>query len=174
MSHHADYFAYGVSVSEVEIDCLTGDIVILRSDILYDSGASINTIIDIGQAEGAFVMGIGYFTREEVLISPDGKLNTDSTWEYKIPCSLDIPQHFKVELLKNSTFPGGVMLAKGIGEPPMVLAYSVVGAIKRAITASRKERGLPYPILNAPISIDSVQVACGLSKNDFVFYVKES
>ena len=43
------YFAYGAAVSEVEIDCLTGDHVVLRTDIVMDVGRSINPSVDIGQ-----------------------------------------------------------------------------------------------------------------------------
>ena len=32
------YFAYGASVSEVEVDTLTGDMTVLRADILHDVG----------------------------------------------------------------------------------------------------------------------------------------
>ena len=37
------------------MDCLTGDVKVVRADILMDIGASINPAIDIGQIEGAFV-----------------------------------------------------------------------------------------------------------------------
>lgn len=46
------YFTQGVGISEVEIDCLTGDFHIIRTDIMMDLGKSLNPRIDIGQIEG--------------------------------------------------------------------------------------------------------------------------
>lgn len=43
------YFTYGASASEVEVDTLTGDFTILRSELLMDVGDSLNPAIDIGQ-----------------------------------------------------------------------------------------------------------------------------
>lgn len=43
------YFSYGVGASEVEIDTLTGDFTVLRSDLVMDVGDSLNPAIDIGQ-----------------------------------------------------------------------------------------------------------------------------
>ena len=45
----AHYYAYGASCPEVEIDCLTGDFTVLRTDIVSDVGDSINPAVDIGQ-----------------------------------------------------------------------------------------------------------------------------
>lgn len=50
-----NYFTFGAAVSEVELDCLTGDWHCLRSDIVMDVGNPINPAIDIGQIEGGFV-----------------------------------------------------------------------------------------------------------------------
>ena len=47
--HPFSYFAYGCGCSEVEVDTLTGDFVILRTDLVMDVGDSINPAIDIGQ-----------------------------------------------------------------------------------------------------------------------------
>ena len=43
------YFTFGAACSLVEIDCLTGDHTVLRTDIVMDVGESLNPAIDIGQ-----------------------------------------------------------------------------------------------------------------------------
>ncbi|KAG0473795.1 hypothetical protein HPP92_015145 [Vanilla planifolia] len=54
------YLNYGAAVSEVEVDVLTGRTTILRTDLIYDCGQSLNPAVDLGQIEGAFVQGIGF------------------------------------------------------------------------------------------------------------------
>jgi len=43
------YLNYGAGISEVEIDLITGAITILRSDLVYDCGMSLNPAVDLGQ-----------------------------------------------------------------------------------------------------------------------------
>src|SRR5690606_4028879 len=40
--HPFSYYAYGAAVSEVLIDTLTGEWKLLRADVLYDAGRSLN------------------------------------------------------------------------------------------------------------------------------------
>lgn len=44
-----NYFTYAAACSEVEIDCLTGDHQVIRTDIVMDLGSSLNPAIDIGK-----------------------------------------------------------------------------------------------------------------------------
>jgi len=170
VKHWADYYVYGVACTEAEVDVLTGEVRILRSDVLYDNGQSINPLIDMGQAEGAFVMGVGYFLREEVLTGLDGTIIAKDTWEYKPPCSHDVPQDFRLAFVKNSNFPSGVMNQKAIGEPPMVLAYSVSSAVRAAIKSSREERHKdPIFRLDGPFTVDRIQQAFAVTPHDFTF-----
>ena len=66
------YFAYGAACSEVAIDTLTGEMRVLRADLLHDVGASINPGIDMGQVEGAFIQGMGWLTTEELVYDAAG------------------------------------------------------------------------------------------------------
>ncbi|XP_065067041.1 uncharacterized protein LOC135692714 isoform X3 [Rhopilema esculentum] len=136
------YSSYGAACSEVEIDVLTGEHWILRSDIIFDCGESVNPQIDIGQIEGAFVMGIGYWFTEKIAYDEKtGKQLTTSTWNYKPPMSQDIPKDFRVKLNHDAVNPIGYIRSKAIGEPGICMASTCLFAAKKAIEAARSELG---------------------------------
>jgi xanthine dehydrogenase large subunit len=97
------YYAYGAAVSEVVVDTLTGEWKLLRADVLYDAGHSLNPAIDKGQVEGAFIQGMGWLTTEELVWNANGKLTTHAPSTYKIPAISDCPEDFRVSLFKNKT-----------------------------------------------------------------------
>jgi xanthine dehydrogenase molybdopterin binding subunit len=129
------YYAYGMSVSEVEVDVLTGESKLLRSDILHDVGDSLNPDIDLGQIEGGFIQGVGWVTTEEIKWDKKGHLLTHSPDTYKIPTVNDIPDIFNVALLEGYPNEGTLRKSKAVGEPPLMLAFSVWLAIKDAVSA---------------------------------------
>lgn len=92
------YLNYGVAATEVEVNTLTGAVTILQSDLIYDCGKSLNPAVDIGQIEGSFVQGIGFFLTEELEMDNTGVLVSNGTWTYKPPTVDNIPQMFCVEI----------------------------------------------------------------------------
>ncbi len=137
------YYAFGMAVSEVEVDGFTGISKLLRTDILHDAGKSIHPSIDIGQITGAFVQGLGWCTTEIMRYDTNGHLLNASPDTYKIPVISDIPTNFKVKLLSNSTNKKVILGSKAIGEPPFMLALSVWMAIKDAVSAFGKHQHEP-------------------------------
>lgn len=156
-----NYFTHGAAVSEVEIDCLTGDNKVIRTDIVMDVGSSLNPAVDIGQIEGAFMQGYGLFTLEELIYSPDGILYSKGPSMYKIPSFSDIPCEFNVSLLTGAPNPRAVYSSRAIGEPPLFLASSTFFAIKDAIVAARKEENLDTNFfLQSPATSARIRMAC--------------
>ena len=130
-----NYFAFGMAVSEVLVDTLTGYVKHLRTDILHDVGDSINAGIDLGQVEGGFIQGLGWVTTEEVKWDSKGNLLNHSPDTYKIPSVRDIPEDFRVKLLESVPNPKAIRKSKAVAEPPFMLAFSTWLAIKDAISA---------------------------------------
>ncbi len=134
------YFAYGASVSEVEVDGFTGAYRLLRVDICHDVGDSLSPLIDLGQIEGGFVQGAGWLTLEELLWDTGdgpnrGRLSTQSASTYKIPSFSEMPAEFNVTLYEKATESGVVYGSKAVGEPPLMHAFSVREALRQAVGA---------------------------------------
>ncbi|KAK3726979.1 hypothetical protein QZH41_014709, partial [Actinostola sp. cb2023] len=164
------YSSYGVTCTEVELDVLTGERDITRTDILYDCGQSMNPELDVGQVEGAFVMGLGYWMTEKAIYDDKtGEELTYSTWEYKPPSSKDIPIDFRVTLLKNAPNPKGILSSKAVGEPPMCMSCSSLFAVKHAVQSARSEisKDKDYFSLDGPATVEDTQMACLVDYKQF-------
>ncbi|MEY4766659.1 MAG: xanthine dehydrogenase molybdopterin binding subunit [Pseudomonadota bacterium] len=149
------YFAYGAACSEVLVDTLTGEHKVLRADVLHDVGRSINPAIDIGQIEGAFIQGMGWLTTEELWWHPSsGKLMTHAPSTYKIPTASDCPADFRVKLFDNANAEDTIYRSKAVGEPPLLLPFSVFLAIKDAVAACGPKRC--DPPLRAPATAEAI------------------
>jgi xanthine dehydrogenase/oxidase len=160
------YFVYAAAVTVVELDVLTGQAQILRTDVVYDCGQSLNPVVDVGQIEGGFVMGIGTWLTEEASPGSDGGLLQNGTWEYKPPCSKDIPVVFNCTLLRDNPNVKGVLGSKATAEPPMILTNSVYFALRKCIAAARAANGMAAAdartfALAAPATAERVVAAIG-------------
>ncbi|RYY97863.1 MAG: xanthine dehydrogenase molybdopterin binding subunit, partial [Comamonadaceae bacterium] len=152
------YFAYGAAVSEVIVDTLTGEWKLLRADILHDAGRSLNPALDIGQIEGAFIQGMGWLTTEELVWHPQsGKLTTHAPSTYKIPTANDCPPVFNVKLFEGDNVEDSIHRSKAVGEPPLLLPFSVFYAIRDAVSAAGGHR--VDPPLRAPATSEAILAA---------------
>src|SRR5690606_4300128 len=127
------YFCYGAATAEVVIDTLTGEWKLLGLDVLHDVGQSLNPAIDIGQIEGGVIQGIGWLTTEELYWNEAGALMTHAPSTYKVPAISDYPSRFNVALFENTNVVENVHYSKAVGEPPLVLGFSVFFALRDAI-----------------------------------------
>jgi xanthine dehydrogenase molybdopterin-binding subunit B len=151
------YFACGAAVSEVEVDGYTGMHRVLRTDIVHDVGDSLNPGVDRGQIEGGFVQGVGWLTREELLWDKEGRLLTHSASTYQVPAISDAPLEMHITMLPQAAQPGTIHGSKAVGEPPLMLAFSVREALRDAIASfGRSGREIPLP---APSTCEAIFTA---------------
>ena len=153
--HPFFYFCYGASVSEVVVDTLTGEARVLRADLLNDVGQSINPAIDIGQVEGGFVQGMGWMTMEDLRWDPrTGRLLTHAPTTYKVPTAHDVPPDLRTGLFEVPNSAETINFSKAVGEPPLLLAFSVFLAIRDAISAVGEHR--VDPELRVPATSEEI------------------
>ncbi|MGC5616665.1 xanthine dehydrogenase molybdopterin binding subunit [Georgenia sp. Z1491] len=134
------YFAYGVAVSEVEVDGFDGAYRFLRTDIVHDVGDSLSPLVDVGQVEGGYVQGVGWLTQEELVWDQSdsdrrGRLATQAASTYKLPSFSEMPEELNVHFLERAEETGVVYGSKAVGEPPLLLAFAVREALREAVAA---------------------------------------
>ncbi|MEM1289133.1 MAG: xanthine dehydrogenase molybdopterin binding subunit [Pseudomonadota bacterium] len=152
------YYAYGAAVSEVSIDTLTGEYHVDRTDLFHDVGKSLNPALDKGQVEGAFIQGMGWLTTEELWWDDKGRLRTHAPSTYKIPLASDRPAVFNTELVSWSVNPERtIRRSKAVGEPPFMLAASVVEALSMAVASVADYSECPR--LNTPCTPERILMA---------------
>ena len=127
--------------AEVEVDGFTGAYRTRRVDIVHDVGDSLSPLVDLGQIEGGFVQGAGWLTLEDLRWDEsDGPAPrpaaTQAASTYKLPELLArCPRSFNVALLEHAHEDGAVYGSKAVGEPPLMLAFSVREALRQAAAA---------------------------------------
>jgi xanthine dehydrogenase large subunit len=78
---------------------------------------------------------VGWLTLEELLWDAKGRVSSAGASTYKLPSWSEVPEVFNVEMPERATQPGVVMGSKAVGEPPLMLAFSVREALRGAIAA---------------------------------------
>jgi len=121
------------------------------------------------------MMGLGYYLREEVLHEKNGKLIGDNTWQYKPPLAADIPRRFNISLLRDTPFDKGIYGSKSSGEPPLVLATSVMMAVRQAVHSARADAGHgEFTPIHVPATLDIIQNSCAVTTDALTLNAKTS
>ena len=123
--------------AEVEVDPETGKTQVVDYVAVVDCGIVINPNLARVQVEGGIVQGIGMALFEDVIYGEDGKLQTNSFMQYKIPCRQDTGT-VRVAF-EESYEPTGPFGAKSVGEvvintPPPAIAHAIFNATGAEIT----------------------------------------
>ncbi|XP_072939910.1 xanthine dehydrogenase-like [Epargyreus clarus] len=158
------YQVYAVCIIEVEVDILTGNHEVRRIDLLEDVGRSLSPEIDVGQIEGALVMGLGYWTSEKLVYdNSTGELLTYRTWTYKPPGIKDIPADMRIYFRRNSKNEAGLLNSKATGEPAFCLTTTVIHALRAAVISARLDAGYPDDWLDIenPCTAENIFMAVG-------------
>jgi xanthine dehydrogenase large subunit len=83
-----------------------------------------------------------------------GRLMTHAPSTYKIPTANDVPPVFKVQLFEADNREDSIHRSKAVGEPPLLLPFSVFFAIRDAISAVGGHR--VDPPLRAPATAEAI------------------
>src|SRR5690606_40386290 len=119
---------------------------------------SSDLAVDIGQIEGGFIQGMGWLTTEELWWDAQGRLRTHAPSTYKIPLASDRPPIFNVALADWSVNrEPTIRRSKAVGEPPFMLAASVLEALSMAVASTADYRICPR--LDAPATPERILMA---------------
>jgi CO/xanthine dehydrogenase Mo-binding subunit len=105
-----------------------------------DVGRALNPQAVIGQIEGGTAQGLGLALMEE-LLTRDGRIVNPTFTDYLLPTALDMPP-LDIVLVEDPD-PEQPYGAKGVGEPPTVVATAAVVAALRAASGR--------PLTRAPV-----------------------
>lgn len=122
---------YHAHAAEVEIHPATGHLRVLRYLAVHDIGPALHPQGVRGQIEGGVVQGLGYALFEEMQIDTAGRTRNASFVDYRLPTFADIPEELEIVIVSDHPGSWGPEGVKGIGEAPVILPASAVGAAVR-------------------------------------------
>jgi CO/xanthine dehydrogenase Mo-binding subunit len=135
MGGTAAFYEFNCTAVEVEVDELTGDVVVARHVTVSDVGRAINPLQVRGQDEGAAIQGLGHTFMEHYVLDGSGRIRNLGAIDYRIPTSMDLPLEMHSASIENGDGPGPYG-AKGVSEGALLpVAAAVAAAIRDATGA---------------------------------------
>ena len=137
--HAPSAYPNGCHVSEVEVDPDTGEVDVVKYNMVNDFGVMINPMLVEGQAHGGIVQGIGQALLEAMAYDEDGQLMTGSFMDYAMPHAMDAPGFTMV----SHPVPAktNVLGAKGCGEAGCAGALP---SVMNALVDALRQRGITH------------------------------
>ncbi len=145
-------FVCGAAVVEVQLDAFTGEIQLLRADVLHQGNAAAGPSHDRCQIARSLQLGFGWQLHEAVSWTDEGALRPAHTGDYSIPGFGDAPFQQNIELLPAPNLPAEFAAASG-AESAVFLATAAREAAREAIRAfgtpvdPKIEVALPAPAI---------------------------
>jgi xanthine dehydrogenase large subunit len=142
------HFACGAASAEVMVDGYTGEIRILRVDLVHEPSRQGRAVFQslIGSS---FMSGTGWLTCDPIHWTAHGEIMTSGLGDMQVSGAMDVPLQFQCEALA-----GDGRRPKDPGEVAFCLAISVREAIRDAIVAFGGVK--PRFHLSHPLSPESV------------------
>ena len=120
-----------VSIADVEVNTVTGEVTVQKLVNVHDIGKAINPMGVIGQLDGGALMSQGWALMED-FATKEGYIQTASLTEYLIPTSKDLPREILSGYIEDY-YPTGPYGAKGVGEhATMSAGPAIINAIHNA------------------------------------------
>lgn len=131
-ANHDETYSSAASAVVVEVDPVTGRIVVLEALLVSDCGRVINPAVVEGQLRGGFAQGLGTVLMEEILYDDAGQPLCSTLADYLIPTASDVPDLRVVHRPTPSDTEGGF---RGVGESSIIVAPAVlVSAVSDALS----------------------------------------
>ena len=150
-------FVCGAAAVEVQLDAFTGELRILRVDVLHQgNSAASGAAHDRAQIARALQLGFGWQLNESLRWTDQGALFPSRSSDYAIPGFGDAPLEQKIDLLPTPNLPAEFAAASG-AESAVFLATAAREAAREAIRAfgtpvdPKVEVTLPAPAIPATV-----------------------
>ncbi len=124
---------FGATMTEVEVDIETGEVVVLKIVHAHDIGRAIHPPSVEGQLEGGLQQGLGFLLSEDYFYDDRGRVLNNNFNDYKMFGPSDMPE-VKIILVETAPNPSGPLGAKNCGESALIGAIcSCANAIYNAV-----------------------------------------
>lgn len=148
-------YVYGANLAEVEVDCITGNVKVIKFISSHDPGRLINLNGAKGQVYGGVAMGLGFALLERYA-EKDGKPQLENFDEYLLPTACDVPE-IETAFVENPD-KLGPFGAKSLGEPACELAAPAIANAVFNATGMR--------VRDLPLTLERILLGKDLNRAD--------